>query len=339
LRHLLGRFCPATEIDRQLILAALMTCMWGGPEGCRPAFPVTSDDGRGTGKSTLVELISELFGGILQFSHNEDIGTIKTRLLTPGALPCRVAMLDNLKSLKFSWGELEAMVTASIIGGHRMYCGEGTRPNTLVWFITLNGAALSCDMAQRSVIIKLKRPERSALWLEDTQRFVREHRQEILGDIIAALRSPVSPLGKFSRWATWEREVLQRLPKPAEAQSTILERQTTVDVDEEEAGIIEEFFAAELAKLGYDPATEKVHVPSAVAARWFCWATNERQSVGGASRIIRQMATEGRLRRLAENKCKTWGRGFVWIGDGTDVVTMVSLDLPERIAKRGAQGA
>ncbi len=172
LMWLLDRFSPATMIDRDLIQAAMMTPMWGGPPGCRPAFLVTSDDGRGVGKTTVAEMAGELYDGILQFSPNEDIGKIKTRLLTPDALTRRVALLDNVKSHRFSWGDWEALITASTINGHRLYGGDATRPNTLTWFITLNGASLSTDMAQRSVIIKVKRPERSATWKEETEAYI-----------------------------------------------------------------------------------------------------------------------------------------------------------------------
>ena len=93
LRKLLDRFNPATDIDRDLIQAALMTCFWGGQGGSRPAFVITSDDGRGAGKSTVAKMIGLVAGGIVDFSAKEDIGQVKTRLLTPDALTRRVALL------------------------------------------------------------------------------------------------------------------------------------------------------------------------------------------------------------------------------------------------------
>lgn len=335
LRWLLDRFSPETPIDRDLIQAAMMTALWGGPPGCRPAFVVTSDDGRGVGKTTVAKFIGEIFGGVLSFSHNEQIGDIKTRLLSPEALPRRVCLLDNVKSLRFSWAELEAMITTPTIGGHRMYVGEAQRPNTLIWFITLNGAALSTDMAQRSVVIKIKRPERSAGWEEETRLFVRDNAQAILGDLVAALRTPQWALPKFSRWATWEREILQRLPEPSDAQTVILERQESVDVEGEDAELVEDFFAEQLRKLKYDPEQDRVHLPSQVAARWFGWATNQtQQSVTGVSRVLKQLCDEGRLRRLAVNKCLAWGRGFIWHGDRVDVATHVFVDLEDRLREQ-----
>lgn len=334
LARLLERFSPATDIDGDLIKAAFLTPMWGGPPGCRPCFVVTSDDGRGAGKSTLAELIGAVYGGVLQFSHNEDVSTIKTRLLSADALTRRVALLDNIKSHKFSWGELEAMITATTIGGHQLYVGEAVRPNTLTWFVTLNGAALSTDLAQRSVILKVRKPERSATWLEETLAFVHQHQRAILGDIIAALRSEPFPLERFTRWATWERDILQRLPEPSDAQRVIEERQAAVDVDGEESAIIEDFFRDQLESFEYEPSRQRVFINSQTASRWYGWATGEKVTVGIASRILKQLATEGRLQRLRCNRTKAWGRGFVWDGEDSDIASYVAIDLQARISER-----
>jgi hypothetical protein len=330
LSWLVDRFCPATDLDRELILSAFLTPLWGGPYGCRPCYGITSDDGRGVGKTTFAEAVGAVFSGTLQFSHLEDIATIKTRLLSPDALSKRVCLLDNVKSHKFSWAELEALVTSSDIGGRRLYVGESTRPNSLTWFVTLNGACFSTDMAQRSVIIKLRRPERSASWAEETRAFIADHRKEIIGDLIGVLRGPQTPLAKFSRWATWERQVLQRLPGPDELQRAILERQAVVDVDEEESSILEDFFADQLERLEYDPDREKVFIPSQTSAKWFGWATNQpKVGVVSASRQLNQLATEGRLKRLSVPG-RSWGRGFLWTGNAWEG-THVCTDLVERI--------
>jgi hypothetical protein len=41
LDQLLAKFSPATEADRSLILAMILTLFWGGPPGKRPVFPIT----------------------------------------------------------------------------------------------------------------------------------------------------------------------------------------------------------------------------------------------------------------------------------------------------------
>ncbi len=331
LREMVQRFCPATDIDIDLILSAFLTPGWGGPAGCRPCFVITSDDGRGAGKSTVAEMVGRLWQGILSFSAAEDINKIKTRLLSNDALLRRVCLLDNVKSLKFSWAELEAMITAGEIGGHRMFHGEATRPNTLTWFITLNGASLSTDMAQRAVVVKVKKPPRSATWLEDTQQFIDQHREQLIADVVGILRRPVEPLAKFSRWASWEREILGRLPEPNEAQTVIAERQDAVDVETDEVAVIEDYFADRLKWLGYDPITDRVFIPSNVATSWYCTATNERKGAVAVGRILSQLCTEGRCKRLSRTG-RTHGRGFIWAQSDESALSSTWTDITERIA-------
>ena len=335
---MLDRFCPATEIDGDLILAALVTQFWGGPPGTRPAFVFTADAGRGKGKSKLAEMLARVAGGTIDFSANEDIGQIKTRLLSPDGLTKRVPTLDNVKSLRFSWAELEALITAPTISGKRFYVGEGRRPNTLCWFITLNGASLSTDMAQRSVIIKVGEPHRSKTWEEETSRLIESNREKIIADCIAFLQSePTGELPSYSRWATWEAAVLSRLPEPADAQKVILERQGTVDVEREEAEVIHDFFQHQLKTLRYNPELEIVFIPSAVAARWFNWATGETKNVIATSRALKQLCDEGRLSGLRPNAGRANGRGFLWTGEHADVAEQAKYDVDDRIAQARAK--
>jgi hypothetical protein len=192
LQALVKQFRPETTIDHDLIKAAFLTVFWGGPPGRRPAFVITSDDGRGVGKSTLAEMISYLCGGHISISPDDKMSEIKQRLLTPKFRDKRIVFLDNVKSLRLSWPDLESLVTESVISGKQMYEGESQRPNLLTWFITLNGVSLATDMAQRSVIIKLVKGENDGNWLETTTKYIDHFREQIIGDIIGLLRKPAA---------------------------------------------------------------------------------------------------------------------------------------------------
>lgn len=334
LRWLLERFSPETNIDRDLIQAALMTPIWGGPGGCRPAFVFTADAGRGSGKSKAVAMIAEVVGGHIELSANEDAGIIRQRLLSPDGLSKRLCLLDNVKTLRFSWAELEAMITASIISGKRMYVGEAQRPNTLTWFITLNGVSLSTDLSQRCVIIKLKKPVFDPLWEEQTRSYIREHRQELIGDIIAALRAERTPLTRYSRWGAWERDVLSRLPEPAEAQAVIAERQKIADVECEESAIVEDAFRWRLKELHYDPDTARVFIPSTLAAKWLGEILNDRIGTTAASRKLGQLIDENVLKCIKRTSNNMLGRGFHWIGENCDLDSTVYPDIEQRINRQ-----
>jgi hypothetical protein len=191
---LVERFTPLTGTDRQLIRAFIVGLAWGGPPGARPAWLFTAPDddplgGRGVGKSKIIELVGELFGGMLEVSPNEDIIAIKKRLLSPAARTLRLCRIDNIKSFRFSWADLEGLITSPVISGHRMYKGEGRRPNTLTWALTLNGASLSKDLAKRVIVVKLQRPTYCPTWEAETRALIQQFRWQIFNDIRLFLES------------------------------------------------------------------------------------------------------------------------------------------------------
>lgn len=328
---LLARFNPATAIDADLIKAAIATLFWGGKSGQRPAFMITSDDGRGAGKTRLVSMLSHLAGGLIELSANEDIQVIKQRLLSPEGLMLRMVLLDNAKTLKFSWAEFEALITTSMISGKRMYVGESTRPNNLTYFITLNGASLSTDIAQRCCIIKLAKPNYSGNWEDDTRALIDEHRDAIIADALGFLQSNADPLERCSRWGSWERDIVARLPEPVEVQTVIRDRQQIADIDKEESQIIEDYFKTKLNDCEYNVDTEKIFLPSKVVNRWFSEATNEKQSAVKVSKILKQKINEGSFECIHDCSSRRNGRGFFWIGINWDYKSQIKTDLEHRV--------
>lgn len=324
--ELVDRFAPASEEDRQLILAMFATVFWGGKGGSRPAFVVISEAGRGSGKSKLTDMVSHLAGGNIEISRHEDPAIIRQRLLSPDGLKKRIARLDNVKSLKFSWADMESLITAPTISGKRMYVGEGSRPNTLTWLITLNGISLSTDMAQRSVIIKLDRPHPSPSWEADTMAFIDANRQDLIADLIGFLQLEPERLQRHTRWAAWESDVVSKLPNPAAVQAVIAERAQGADFERDEIELIEKYFYGQIG-LYYDPEDCLVHIPSPIAAEWMMAATNEKRSYVSACKILSQFCEEGRCTYLKANPSKKYGRGFLWGKKGGDA----DYDLEDRI--------
>ena len=335
LAELLDRFSPATETDRDLILAMFLTPLWGGDGGCRPAFLVTADTGRGAGKSRLVRMLGNLYGGQVELAQGEDFGRLKGRLLSAEAVTMRVAVLDNVKSPRFSWGELEGLMTAATVSGWRLYHGEASRPNVLTYCITLNGAALSTDVAQRCVIVKVTRPTFSGSWEEETVKFIERHRAAIFADLAEVLRSDRRPPPTFSRWGSWEKDVLSRLADPAAAQRVILERQGEANVEEEEAEIITDLFADRLRSAGYSPETDRVFVPNEITAEWFNAATGERHTVPRVTRALKQIAEESKgTYPLSVCPSHKNGRGFVWAGAEASPGDPLNGDLAPRLDRQ-----
>ena len=127
LEELLSRFCPASKIDGHLILAMFATAIWGGPPGAGQRSLLLPTRVRYWQDKVADDAITA-DGRHIGFHANEDICTIKARLLSPEATGVRIALIHNVKSLRFSWAELEALITAPVISGKQMYVGEASRP-------------------------------------------------------------------------------------------------------------------------------------------------------------------------------------------------------------------
>ena len=325
-------FSPKTDIDRDLLQAAMMTMAWGGPGGKRPAFLITAR-GRGKGKTTAAEMLASVFGGCMSFSMNDKAKDIKERLLSPESLTKRAALLDNVKTSKISSGDHEAIITAQEISGKRMYVGEANRPNTITWFVTVNGAAMSKDMAQRCIPIMLSDPKFSREWDAEILAFVEANRWKIIADLVGALRGESYPLEKYSRWGMWERDVLEKLPEPNEAQRVIQERQTELDTDTEETGLVADYFQSRLDDLHYDTDTERIFVPSRIALQWLIEATHREFNSISGGQYLNQQIDESAIRSLARNRTKALGRGYVWHGGNAEITETIHKDIEARITQ------
>jgi hypothetical protein len=325
---LIDRFSPATKTDRSLMKAAILSLFWGG--GKRPVFllegePDDPQGGRGVGKSTFAEMLALLAGGHFDAKPDEDFDKLVSRLLSPAALGLRCCLLDNVKKLRFSWGDFEGLVTSDTISGRQLYVGEGRRPNTLVWFLTINHGSLSKDMAQRVVIIRVKRPKYDDAWEKKTRQFIELHRWEIVGDVIAALSEQTGEnarlecfektrLKRFTRWAEWEKDVLACCPDAAECQRVIAERQADVDGDQDEADQVRDQFVAELRRRGHSPENDVVFIPSSTATDIYNGALGTKEHKQRAKELL----TKLNIVELKYRRRHGGVRGFVWTGKNAD---------------------
>jgi hypothetical protein len=340
LAGLLARFTPYSEDDAELIRAFFLTLVWGGEYGKRPAFLITGPDedpemGRGTGKTTIVRLASRLVGGTFDVRPNDDWTEVMKRLLSNTACSTqRVILIDNVKSSRFSWADVEAVITAERINGRKLFVGDGARPNTFLVAITLNGASLSKDLSQRSVIIKLDRPKYAGDWEEQTAEYIAVHRWAILGGLVAHLQRPVKMLPSFSRWGDWERDVLGRLAEPERLQNLICERRGAVDDDDDEADLIREAIVDELRVRGHgDAAICGVRITAAVMTDIVNRALNERLTTTSAGTKLKSFA--GAIKELRKgiiNGRKVW----LWCGENypANAKLWPLNDLPEHLSGR-----
>ena len=318
LETFLDFFSPDTVLDRQLIKALLLTTVWGGPPGKRPAFVITADSGGcGAGKSTLLQKVEALHHGSMSLRADEEFHNFVKRILSPEAISNRLISLDNLKTHNLSWADLESFLTSPIISGHKMYKGEGSRRNFFTVMITLNGVDLGEDIAQRCVIIKMGAKANSQTWDTDVDKFIEASRDALLADLVSELRRKTGThFAANSRWGAWEGGVLGLIDSPEACQQLILRRQAEANAEREGALDMEDFIAERLNGLGYDTSADRIFIPSRVAADWHEAATKKRLSTAQVTNELKLLAAKSKAGRLIYDKSRNFGaRGFVWNGN------------------------
>jgi hypothetical protein len=166
---------------------------------------------------------------------------------------------------------------------------------------------MSKDMAQRSVVIKLDRPEFSATWKEDVRGYIRANRGAILADVRDALLGPKSEIVP-TRWGEWESEVLAATHDPRASQEVIADRQDDVDDDNRRREELTAFFAEQVRKAGHEE-DERVRIPSADAARWVSGLEPKKMATNQATQHIKGLGASP-----LEHHCSNGWRGWIWTG-------------------------
>jgi hypothetical protein len=315
---LLRRLNPATSADADLILALFLTMVCGVPHGQRPAWLITAEDGddqagRGVGKTSLVRLAARLVGGEVSYSAQETLPDFTKRLLSPDGRDKRVVLIDNVKSHRFSSADLESLITAGVVSGRQLYVGEGRHPNCLTFCITVNGATMSKDLAQRVVTIKLRRPKYAGNWESETTAYLEEHRWAILGDLVARLRRGNPNCKKYTRWGEWEKDVLTCVHDPKACQALILERQGEIDDDQDDLHLVRDAVVETLKQAGVDPDQERILIPSKQLANLVNEALQETRPVNKVSAFVKTLGI------VELRKCnRSDSRGWIWSGCHAD---------------------
>ena len=337
LEKLLDFFSVADqEIDRELLRAAFMSPLWGGPPGTRPAFFFTSKDGPGAGKTKTAEAIGYLFGGAISMEKTSSISEIKTRILSDKAQGKRIALLDNIQAANWRWGDFEALLSARAISGKVLYVGEGTRPNYLTYLLTGNGLSLGRDISERVVEIRMQKPDyfKHRNWVADLFTYIDQNRMAILADLAALLTADPQDMGnEASRWSDWEVAVLSKCANPQKLFAEIQKRQSEADSDEDTSYNLHEVIWQQLDSFNYNPVKARVFIPSWVINDWYRIATKTAVSVTKSTRELKMAVTQGTLPNLAYHPAKDI-RGFVWEGDEGDNTQPILRDLAGRVTAR-----
>jgi len=200
----------------------------------------------------------------------------------------------------------------------------------ILYAITINGPALSTDLAQRAITIKLGRPEHSGSWHQKIVKFIADHRKSIIAEILDVLKSePATQFVIHSRWGEWESAVLSKVPNAQECQDLIRKRQREIDVERSETDDFEFGVARYLRMLEYDPDEDAVFIPTRIIAEWHAKITGDRSSMRSVKQLVIRGHGDGSLKRLAP-KDTAKDRGVIWTGEHCDANSQPYIDLEER---------
>lgn len=331
---LLDMFLPSSDEDRALLAAFICTPLWYIPGISRPSWIVDSRDGKGCGKTTLVELVAQLYGhppiSTTKGELTMHMETVKKRCVSQKGRDARIFLVDNVTG-DFHCDELSGLITSKDITGMAPYgYGEETRPNDLVYAITANSATFSdSDIPDRSLYICVRRPPVTTnleSWRGTAQNYIEKHRLEIVADIIDMLESHVSyDVPCRTRFREFERAILQPCCGSEDRLAAVLEHvigaRKDSSTEEDAARYFIDVFQYELNLLGIDPGTP-CFLLSEVANSWGRRAINESSSIeykGRPVTLIRDLAKGGfipqvdpHFKRLERNGKKERLSGLPW---------------------------
>ncbi len=338
-RRLVEFFCPASEYDRCLLSAFICAPLWYIPGIPRPAWVIDSADGQGCGKTTLVELVAQLYGHAPICTSKQELSTnlqqIIKRCVSHSGRGARVFLVDNVTG-DFKSEELSYLITAKDITGMAPYGhGEETRPNDLTYVLTANTATVDADLAHRLLYIMVRRPEQTldrASWKTQVQAYIEAHRLEIVSDIISLLSShrPFNtPPG--TRFPEFEETILQPCCGTLEAMREVIEHlakaRSESNIEEEQARAIAEVFDYNIQKLGFDADTP-IFIRTDVANSWGRAALRESYDYKGLPvQLIRNLAKMGALPQVSPH-IKRWPTSSKY-----DRVSGIAWRFPEFIGQ------
>ena len=318
LDQLLDFFTPETDEDRSLLKAFFLTALWGGMAGQRAPFLITSKDGRGVGKSALAETAASILGQTaIQASTKDKAGDIVTRLLSPDALQKRVVIFDNESgNSRLSNDQVASLFTTHCISGRALYKGEGSRPNNMLWVITLNSPSLDSDFAVRCVPVALKRPKYDANWKSELTDFINANKEIIQATLIDILKQDEKYIIPAGRWGDWEKNVLAKVPgiNLEKVQKLIKERQKQFDDEQFELELIVDEIKKCITANRLSLEDDHVFISYESMTTIVRKATEVRWSKTNVLKRVRELIDKGDIPDLTDKRHRTYGNGFRWIG-------------------------
>lgn len=308
LNGLLDFFAPAAPEYRTLLAALFAAPIYYRPGIPRPMWVIDSEDGAGTGKTTIAEMVAELYATDPVQVTKVDLATrmeeLVKRLVSSTGRQARVLLLDNITG-QFRSESLAGLVTRSTITGRAPYGrGEESRPNNLTYIITANSASLDNDLAVRSFFLFVRRTNVSGMWKSRLKNYIRQHRLAIFADILDVLtRGAAFTAPATTRFPEFEETVLQPFcANEAEYRAVLhvlADRRDEANNEDDLAHHVAETLIEALTRAGvHDVHNTAVFIHSAVADEWLADIIPAEYGQRGAVQVVRNLAKNGILKTV-----------------------------------------
>lgn len=337
-------FEPANEAYRTLLKAFICAPLWYVNGVPRPGWIIDSEDGAGTGKTTMVELVAKLYSSSAIRTNRQqlktDVERLTRRILSSEGRHARILLMDNVTG-DFHCSELADLMTAESITGMVPYGrGEETRPNNLTYVITANSATVDNDLSDRCFYVQVKRPKRSLNWKVDVLQFIEKHRMQIIADIIGMLeQAPPMPEAPRTRFPNFEAIILYGICKDQDeyeaAMEVLQESKSASNIEDEHAKTIEDEFRSRLIDAGFQPGREDIFIRTDVAKLWLQEILSD-EAPAYPMQYLRNLAKNGLTKRLCAKPDRypreehLRKRGIMWKADSEEGFATRILGLNNR---------
>lgn len=313
-------FAPANDLYKILLKTFISAPLYYVYGIARPLWIIDSRDGAGTGKTTMVELVSQLYGRAPISTDKQEMSQNPTelnkRLISSEGRQARMVLVDNVTGA-FSCRNLADLATKQDISGRPAFGrGEETRPNNLTYVITANSANIDNDLASRAYYIIFRRPEYKATWKTDVMDYMKKYRFHILSDILDILNNHKSlDLPACTRCPEFETKILQAHCHNSDDYSNIIKLLTEVkaetNIEDELGKQIEETLRHNMLEMNiqypFNPDEQKIFIHSSAITKWL-----EKEGIAegvGAIQLVRNLANIGLLSCIAKTPRKFPHRG------------------------------
>lgn len=262
LQNLLGGFCFSTEADLANTVAVLVTGILMN-HFVQPCHPVVLIDGNqpGIGKTVLARVFGRIFDGVDPhvIHYTPDDEELQKRILSlvrenrQTVIPVDNAKLragGSINSVAIEANSTAPELSLRILGKSENL----TRPNDLLWILTMNGTKVSPDLMSRSIPIRLNYegdPRERNFSGEDPIRYSKDHRHEIIAELFGMIERWIAQGKKQSdhthRFPYWANTVLGILEANGitQALENLNEAATSFDTTQESLAALAEAVIAQ----------------------------------------------------------------------------------------------